>query len=128
MFSATGSRSSRLSDPSGLPQNKDFTAAYSEQVGREANVFAMQGYDTARVIVEMLNNVEGDTSDVNKMIESLDGISFKSPRGNFALDANSQAPTQSAYLREVQTVEGALHNVVLENLGEITDPGDNSKG
>jgi len=65
---------------------------------------------------------------VDKMIESLGGISFASPRGSFALDAKSQAPRHHIYLREVQTVEGALHNVITEDLGEIVDPGDDSKG
>jgi len=110
------------------PENKKFTAAYKARTSKDANVFAVQGYDTARVIVEMLNAVQGDTSNVDKMIESLGGISFASPRGSFALDAKSQAPRHHIYLREVQPVEGALHNVITEDLGEIVDPGDDSKG
>ncbi|MFQ5399263.1 MAG: ABC transporter substrate-binding protein [Anaerolineae bacterium] len=109
------------------PENKTFTAAYKEKTGREANVFSVQGYDTARVIVEMLNRTEGDTN-VDKMIEAMDGISFNSPRGPFTLDANSQTPKHNEYLREVQDVGGTLHNVVIENFGEIVDPGDDSKG
>jgi hypothetical protein len=62
------------------------------------------------------------------MIDALGGISFASPRGSFALDAVTQAPRHHIYLREVQTVDGVLHNVVTEDLGEITDPGDDSKG
>jgi branched-chain amino acid transport system substrate-binding protein len=76
----------------------------------------------------MLTRVEGDTSNVDSLVGALDGISFDSPRGPFSLDANSQAPRHNMYLREVQNVEGGLHNVVLENFGEIVDPGDNSKG
>jgi branched-chain amino acid transport system substrate-binding protein len=110
------------------PENKKFTAAYKGRTSKDANVFAVQGYDTARVIAEMLNTVQGDTSNVDKMIESLGGISFASPRGSFALDAKSQAPRHHIYLREVQTVEGVLHNVITEDLGEIVDPGDDSKG
>jgi branched-chain amino acid transport system substrate-binding protein len=109
-------------------ENKTFTKAYKERTGREADVYNVQGYDTGRVIVEMLNTIEGDTTNIDKMIEVLGGISFNSPRGPFALDANSQAPRQNMYLREVQEVEGALQNVVLGTLGEIVDPGDDSKG
>jgi branched-chain amino acid transport system substrate-binding protein len=109
-------------------ENKAFTAAYKERTGKDANVFAMQGYDTGRVIVEMLNAVEGDTSNVDNMIDALGGVSFNSPRGPFALDANSQNPRQHIYVREVQEVDGALHNVVITDLGEVTDPGDDSKG
>jgi branched-chain amino acid transport system substrate-binding protein len=76
----------------------------------------------------MLDAVEGDTSDVEAMIAALGGVSFDSPRGPFRLDANSQSPEHNMYLREVQEVEGALHNVIVENLGPIVDPGDDSQG
>lgn len=107
--------------------NEDFKTAYRERTGNDANVFAVQGYDTARLIAEMLNAVEGDTSNVDGMIEVLPGISFESPRGEFTLDENSQNPAQHIYLREVQEVEGVFHNVVLEDLGVIVDPGDDSR-
>jgi branched-chain amino acid transport system substrate-binding protein len=110
------------------PENKAFTAAFQEKMGREADVFAVQGYDTARVIVEMLNAVQGDTTNVDNMIESLSGMSFASPRGPFTLDPNSQAPKHNMYLREVQEVEGNLNNVVLDNFGEIVDPGTEDLG
>ncbi len=110
------------------PENAKFTDDYKTRTGKDANVFAVQGYDTGRVIVEMVNAVQGDTSNVDRMIEALGGISFASPRGPFALDANSQNPRQHIYVREVQNVEGALHNIVIADLGEIVDPGDNSKG
>ncbi len=110
------------------PENEAFKTAFTERTGNEANVFGVQGYDTGRVIVDMLNAVEGDTSDVDKMIESLSGISFNSPRGPFSLDTNSQAPRQKIYLREVQDVGGTIQNTVIADLGEIVDPGDDSKG
>ncbi len=109
------------------PENEKFKAAYKERVGRDANVFAVQGYDTARVIVEMLNKVEGDTSNVDKMVEALPDIQFNSPRGTFKFDPNTHNVVQHLYLRQVQDVGGELHNVVLEDLGEFADPGDYSK-
>ena len=110
------------------PENNAFKEAFQERSGRDADVFAVQGYDTGRVIAEMLDRVEGDTSDVDGMIEALDGISFASPRGPFTLDSTSQSPRHNEYLREVQEVGGELHNAVLDNFGEIVDPGDNSMG
>ena len=109
-------------------ENNTFKAAFEERTGRPADVFAVQGYDTARVIAEMLNSVEGDTSDTGAMIDTLAGISFASPRGPFAIDTNSQAPRHNMYLREVQEVDGTLHNAILQNMGEIVDPGDDSLG
>ena len=109
-------------------ENNAFKTAFRERTGRDADVFAVQGYDTARVIAEMLNEVGGDTSDTDAMIETLAGISFASPRGPFAIDTNSQAPRHNMYLREVQEMEGTLHNAIMENMGEIVDPGDDSLG
>jgi branched-chain amino acid transport system substrate-binding protein len=76
----------------------------------------------------MMDRVSGDTSDVDGMIAALDGISFDSPRGPFTMDSNSQTPKHNMYLRNVEEAEGTLHNVVIENMGEIADPGDDSKG
>ncbi len=109
-------------------ENKKFSADYKARTTKDANVFAVQGYDTGRVIVEMLNKVQGNTSNVDAMIQALGGISFASPRGAYALDANTQAPRQHIYLREVKPVGDALHNAILMDMGEIVDPGDDSKG
>ena len=107
--------------------NNQFKEDFRAASGRDADVFAVQGYDTARVIDEMLRRTDGST-DVDLMVEALDGISFDSPRGPFRLDANSQAPEQNMYLRVVQDVDGTLRNVVEDTLGLIVDPGDDSQG
>ncbi|MDQ4078319.1 MAG: ABC transporter substrate-binding protein [Chloroflexota bacterium] len=109
------------------PENDAFKTAYRERTGEDANVFAVQGYDTAHLIVDMINAVEGDTTNVDGMIEVIPGITFDSPRGPFVMDENSHNPSQHIYLREVQEVDGELHNAIIEDLGVITDPGDNSR-
>lgn len=108
-------------------ENEQFKTDFREFSGQEANVFAVQGVETAMVIEEMLNRTEGDTA-VDSMIAALDGISFNGPRGSFRMDANSQAPEHNEYVRDVQDVDGSLQNVVIENLGATVDPGDDSKG
>jgi branched-chain amino acid transport system substrate-binding protein len=109
------------------PENAAFKTAYQKRFNVLPDVFAVQGYDTGRVIVEALNATEGDT-DSQRMIDALDGISFASPRGPFMLDAATQAPRHHMYLRTVRTVDGAPHNAVVDDLGEVVDPGDDSKG
>ena len=94
----------------------------------DANVFAVQGYDTGRIISHILDEVQGDTNATSRMLESLQDVSFSSPRGPFKLDPKSQNPTQHIYVREVKEIGGKLHNVVIEDLGEFTDPGNNSLG
>ncbi|MBI3536167.1 MAG: ABC transporter substrate-binding protein [Chloroflexi bacterium] len=108
--------------------NNKFKDAYKKKTNKDANVFAVAGYDTGKLIVEMLNKLNGDVTSVDKMIDTLSGISFTSPRGTFTLDKNSQAPKHNIYLREVKKLADGLHNAVVEDLGPIVDPGDNSKG
>jgi branched-chain amino acid transport system substrate-binding protein len=110
------------------PENKAFTKAYKERTGRDANVFAMRGYDTARAIVEAVDAVEGDLSNLDKFIEAMEAVQFKSPRGSFKMDPKTHNVIHHIYVRQVQEVDGKLHNVVLEDLGEFADPGDDSKG
>ncbi len=110
------------------PTNEAFTAAYKDKTGKDANVFAMQGYDTARVIAESLNAVEGNTSDVDQLIDAIEAVEFPSPRGTFKFDPATHNVINNVYIRDVQDVGGELHNVVIDDLGEFADPGDDSKG
>tara|TARA_B100001123_G_scaffold305907_1_gene341755 strand:+ start:2500 stop:3762 length:1263 start_codon:yes stop_codon:yes gene_type:complete len=108
--------------------NRRFIAAYKDRTNVDANVFAVQGYDTGRIISHLLDEVQGDTRATSRMLELLHDVSFSSPRGPFKLDSKSQNPSQHIYVREVKEIGGKLHNVVIEDLGEFTDPGDNSLG
>ncbi len=108
--------------------NATFTAAYKERTGKDANVFAMQGYDTARVIVDSINAVEGNTTDLDPLIDAIAGVKFDSPRGQFKFDENTHNVINPVYIRRVEEVDGALHNVVIDELGDYVDPGDDSKG
>src|SRR5207245_11009740 len=62
---------------------------YMKIAGRQADVFAVQGFDTARVIVEALNGVKGNTDNKDAFMKAIAGVSFKSPRGDFKFDANT---------------------------------------
>jgi branched-chain amino acid transport system substrate-binding protein len=82
------------------PANRDFMTAYQTQTGRTADIFAMLGYDTARLIVEAVNAVEGDTGQTARFLETLD-------------DARS---TGHLYLREVRQYGPTAHNAVIAEL------------
>jgi branched-chain amino acid transport system substrate-binding protein len=112
-----------------IPENQAFIKEYTEKYEIPPSSYTVQAYDSARIISTMIERVEGDTSDVNAMVEALAGISFASPRGPFTLDEATQNPRQQWYLREaVRHTDGKIHNKTLENLGEVVDPGDDSKG
>jgi branched-chain amino acid transport system substrate-binding protein len=108
--------------------NKKFVEDYKKRTTKEANVFAVQGYDTARLIVDSVNAVQGNTKDKAKWIEAIGGVSFDGPRGKFKMDPKTNNVVQPIYARDVQKVGGTLQNVVIKNFGEIADPGDDSKG
>lgn len=42
-----------------IPENQRFVQAYKRRFGRSPSVYAVQGYDTARVIVEAVNALQG---------------------------------------------------------------------
>ncbi len=105
------------------PENLAFTRAYKARFRRDASVFAMQGYDAARVIVEALNKTGGDTSDKDRLIEALAGVRFASPRGPFEFDPSTHNVIQTIYVRQVRQVGKDIANVVFDNLGRIADPG-----
>src|SRR5262249_14177794 len=92
------------------PVNAKFTADYKTRTGKDANVFAMQGYDTARLIVEAVNATQGNTSDKDKLVAAIGGVTFDGPRGTFKMDPNTHNVIQHIYIRDVQQVDSASHN------------------
>lgn len=113
------------------PENKAFVEAFAKREiaggNKGANVFAVQGYDTARLIVEGLNAVEGDVSKKEALAAAFGKVAFASPRGAFKIDPATQNVINPIYLRDVQQSGGAITNVVLQSMGEVPDPGDDSK-
>ena len=105
-------------------ENKDFTDAFKKRFGKTADVFAVQGYDTARVIVEALNAVKGTTTDKTAFMRAISRVSFKSPRGDFKFDDNSQNVVNTIYVRElVNDSRLGATNRVTSSVPNVVDPG-----
>jgi len=106
------------------PENKAFTDAYKAKYNKDADVFALQGFDTARVIVDALNKVQGDTTNKDAFLAAIRQVKFNSPRGPFSFDQATQNPVQYIYFRQVKDVGGKLQNVVLSKTDQpVVDPG-----
>jgi branched-chain amino acid transport system substrate-binding protein len=103
------------------PENKAFVAAYRQRFNKDADVFAMQGYDTAHVIVEALNKTQGDTSNKERLADAIVAVKFASPRGPFEFDPETHNVVQNIYAREVREVDGKLTNVVLQTFPMVSD-------
>ncbi len=97
------------------PANKKFIEDYKKKYPtKEVDVFAVQGYDAARVIVEALNAVKGDTSDKQKFMDALRAVNFDSPRGKFSFDPATQNVINQIYFRQVkETSPTKLENVII---------------
>ena len=107
------------------PVNKKFMADYAKRFpGKDVDVFAMQGYDAARIIVEALNAVKGDTSDKTKFLDAIRAVTFDSPRGKFAFDPNTQNVINQIYFRQVkETSPGKFENAIIGKTDQpIKDP------
>lgn len=105
------------------PENRSFRVRYQALTGRAANVYAVQGYDTARVIVEALARTGGRTDDVEALRQAVRAVTFTSPRGPVRFDPANQNVVQDFYILEVRKVGGGLANVPLETVKDVRDPG-----
>jgi branched-chain amino acid transport system substrate-binding protein len=105
-------------------ENQQFTSDFKKAYGKTADVFAVQGYDTARVIVEALNAVKGKTDDKTAFMRAVSQVSFKSPRGDFKFDSNSNNVINTVYVRQlVNDPKLGYTNKVVNSMPNVVDPG-----
>ncbi len=99
------------------PANRRFRAAFKTAAGKEADVYAVQGYDAASLILHGMAAVGGDTGARNDLIRAMAGTTFDSPRGRFVL-SKAHNPVQDFYLREVRggrnVVLGIAHKALAD--------------
>jgi branched-chain amino acid transport system substrate-binding protein len=105
------------------PENQEFVQMFEEEYGRSPSVYSVQGWDTARVIVEAVEALDGDVSDGAAVIDAMAEVEFDSPRGPFRIDPETHNVVHHVYLREVAEIDGEIHNTVVADLGEFADPG-----
>jgi branched-chain amino acid transport system substrate-binding protein len=105
-------------------ENQQFTADFKKKYGKTADVFAVQGYDTARVIVDALNALRGKTDGKQAFMKAIAAVSFNSPRGPFRFDASSNNVVQTVYVRQlVNDPKLGYTNKVVSSVPNVTDPG-----
>jgi branched-chain amino acid transport system substrate-binding protein len=106
-------------------ENQDFISRYTKKFnGRQADVFAVQGFDTARVIVEALNATKGKMDNKDAFMKAIANVSFKSPRGDFRFDPNTNNVVQTVYIRKtVKDPKLGWTNQVIDQYPGVADPG-----
>jgi branched-chain amino acid transport system substrate-binding protein len=101
------------------PRNNAFRAAFRARTGREADVYAVQGYDAAQMLAIGMEAVRGDLSAEREWVRAIRTARIDSPRGPMTLSP-SHNPVQPMYLREARGGENVVIGTVLEALA---DPG-----
>ena len=100
------------------PANQKFREAFKKATSREADVYAVAGYDTVNLLSVALAKVKGDTSARKELISALETARIDSPRGPFRF-SRAHNPVQDIYLREVK---GGQQRVVSVALKDAEDP------
>ncbi len=99
------------------PKNKAFRDAYKAKFGKEADIYAVQGYDTAQLFQIGLEAVGGDMARKDELIKAMEQAKINSPRGDFTISA-AHNPVQDIYLREVRNGENVVIGVAAEDLSD----------
>ena len=101
------------------PKNVAFRAAFKTFSTRDADVYAVQGYDAAQMLAIGLNATKGDPSAIKDFAAAIRGAKIDSPRGAFTISA-SHNPVQTIWLREAKNGENRVIGAAAEALA---DPG-----
>ena len=104
-------------------ENKAFSDAYQKEYNLLPDVFAVQAWDGITAVDLALQAVKGDTSNKDAFIAALEGVKFKSPRGDFEFDKVTHNPIQDIYIREVKVQGGVAVNTIVDKIARVTDPG-----
>jgi branched-chain amino acid transport system substrate-binding protein len=100
-------------------KNAAFRGAFKQKTGREADVYAVQGYDAGQMLAIGLDATKGDATAIKPFATAILAAKIDSPRGAFTLSP-SHNPVQTIYLREAKGGENRVIGVAADALA---DPG-----
>ncbi len=97
------------------PRNNAFRAAYAKAYKIQPDVYAVQGYDAALLLIAGLNAVKGDIAKKNEIIAAMEKAQIDSPRGKWRM-SKAHNPVQDLYLRKVVGQENKVEGVAAHQL------------
>jgi branched-chain amino acid transport system substrate-binding protein len=98
-------------------RNKAFRAAYSRSFKAEADVYAVQGYDTGLLLAQALEKVKGDIGNRDGMIAAMESAVIDSPRGRWTM-SRAHNPVQDIYLRRTENGDNKVVGVAWKALAD----------
>jgi branched-chain amino acid transport system substrate-binding protein len=105
------------------PENKAYVDVFMKaNNGMRPNFMSVGGYDGMHLIYEALKKTGGAT-DGEKLVESMKGMAWTSPRGPMSIDPATRDVVQNVYIRKCELVDGKLFNVEFATIENFKDPG-----
>jgi branched-chain amino acid transport system substrate-binding protein len=100
-----------------FPKDIGFREAFKRAAGRDADVYAVQGYDTGTLLISGLTAVKGDVKARKALVGAMEKTVFNSPRGKFTL-SKAHNPVQDIYLRKAQGLQNLFVRVAVKDLAD----------
>ena len=103
-------------------ENKQFVERLKAKFGQQAlpSTFTLGGYDSMALIFKAVSERDGDTTDGDKVMRSLVGYTYASPRGQVTIAASRELIEDFIVRRVEKTGEG-LRNVIIDTIPRV-DP------
>ncbi|MEZ5851176.1 MAG: ABC transporter substrate-binding protein [Hyphomicrobiaceae bacterium] len=105
------------------PKNIAFRKAFKDKFAREADVYAVQGYDAAQLLAIGLEAVKGEIDNEANLYKAMRAAKIDSPRGAVSMSP-SQEVVHNIYLRRAEKGQNKVIGIAAENLA---DPGTGCK-
>ncbi|MDX1528432.1 MAG: ABC transporter substrate-binding protein [Gammaproteobacteria bacterium] len=99
-------------------ENRRFQTAYQAKYGKVGSEFAVQGYDTAHLIIEAIK-AAGDDKEAFK--KQLSKVSFNGPRGPLRIDPATNNVVQNIYIFKNSFKDGKVVQTVLSTAENVRD-------
>ena len=91
-------------------RNAAFRSAYRDAYGTDADVYAVQCYDTGLLLIQAPEKTGGDITDREAVIAAMEGAVIDSPRGQWTM-SKAHNPVQDFYLRRVENGDNKVIGV-----------------
>lgn len=101
-----------------IPPNEEFRSLWIDEHGNLPSEWNVQGSESSNLMLEAIGAVDGDISDTNEVIETLNGIEWTGPRGDRALDPTNNNVILDMQVRETVAAEDPVGN---EYQNEVID-------
>ena len=99
------------------PANKAFSEAFKKKAGQDADVYAVQGFDSATLLDIGLMAAGGDAAARDKMVAAMAAAKIDSPRGPISF-SKAHNVVQNFYLREVRNGRNEFISVAHADLAD----------